>query len=145
MIKYISSQETLPLRSKMLRDNSPLANCLFPTDDIDGAFHLGFFMNEQIVTVASFFPKQYQDRAGLGYQLRGMATDSEFAGKGYGAKLMDFAISELNALKAAYLWCNARSGATQFYQKKGFKLVSSEFEIEDVGPHYEMILNLNII
>ncbi len=145
MIKYISAEETLMLRSKILRNNAPLAACVFPTDEIAGAFHLGGCVAEQLVTVASFFPKQYQNSPGIGYQLRGMATDQDFAGKGYGAQLIDFAISELNALNATYLWCNARSGAIEFYQKKGFDLSSSEFEIDGVGPHYEMILNLNKI
>ncbi|HTN00213.1 MAG TPA: GNAT family N-acetyltransferase [Pedobacter sp.] len=142
MIKFISSQETLPLRSKILRNNLPLSACVFPTDEIEGAFHLGCFLNEQLISVASFFPKQYQNRQGVGYQLRGMATDLDFAGKGCGSRLIDFAINELNSLKAVYLWCNARSSAIEFYQKKGFELISSEFEIEGVGPHYEMILKL---
>ncbi len=145
MIEYISAQETLPLRSKLLRNNAPLAACVFPTDEIAGAFHLGGFADGQLITVASFFPKQYQEKSGVGYQLRGMATDRDFAGKGYGAKLIDFAISELTALNADYLWCNARSSAIEFYQKKGFDLSSAEFEIEGVGPHYEMILNLKNI
>lgn len=141
MVRFISSRDTLNLRSKQLRNNLPLEDCIFPTDEIDGAFHLGCFVDDQLMTVASFFPSNYQDRK-LGYQLRGMATAKEFVGEGYGAKLIDFAITQLKATNATYLWCNARTSAIEFYTKKGFELVSSEFEIEGVGPHYEMIKNL---
>ena len=142
MTKYISLQDTLKLRSKVLRNNLPLNECVFPTDQIDGAFHVGCYVDEQLISVASLFPKKYQDKAGIGYQLRGMATDPDFAGKGFGAKLIDFAVEQLNASQADYLWCNARTSAADFYKKKGFELSSPVFEIEGVGPHYEMILKL---
>jgi predicted GNAT family N-acyltransferase len=142
MNKYISLQETLRLRSKVLRNNLPLNECIFPTDQIDGAFHVGCFVDQQLIAVASLFPKQYQQKAGIGYQLRGMATDPDFAGKGFGSKLIDFAVEQLNASEATYLWCNARTSAKDFYLKKDFEITSPEFQIEGVGPHYEMILNL---
>lgn len=125
----------------MLRNNLSLAECTFPTDQIEGAFHLGCFVEDQLVSVASFFPNNYRDQPKEGYQLRGMATDSDFVGEGFGAKLIDFAVIQLNAANASYIWCNARSSAVEFYKKKGFELISSEFEIEGVGAHYEMILN----
>ncbi len=140
MVRFIAPQETLELRSKVLRNNLPVTDCVFPTDEVDGAFHLGCFVEGQLVSIASFFPNQYKGKSTPGYQLRGMATSTEQVGKGYGAKLIDFALSQLNATNATYLWCNARTSAIEFYKKKGFELVSSEFEIEGVGPHYEMIL-----
>lgn len=145
MVRFISSNDTLALRSEILRNGLPLADCIFPTDDIEGAFHLGSFFGDSLVSVASFFPNNYKDRKSAGYQLRGMATAKDFSGKGYGAKLIDFAISQLNATEATYLWCNARTSAVDFYKKKGFELCSPEFEIPGVGPHHEMIINLNKI
>ena len=139
MIRFISSKETLDLRSKVLRNNLPTGACVFPTDDVEGAFHLGCLVNETLVSVASFFPNRYKEESANGYQLRGMATLKEEAGKGYGAKIIDFAQIHLMGTDAHYLWCNARSSAVEFYKKMGFKLVSEEFEIEGVGPHYEML------
>src|SRR4051812_36832767 len=138
MVRFISSRDTLDLRSKILRNGLPSGDCIFPTDEIDGAFHLGCFVDGTLASVASFFPNNYKDKKTQGYQLRGMATAKEFAGKGYGGELIDFALSQLNATKATYLWCNARTSAIEFYKKKGFELCSEEFEIEGVGPHYEM-------
>lgn len=141
MVKFIPYELTLGLRSKILRNNLPLAECVFPTDTVEGAFHLAFYAGEEIATIASFFPKNYNDRREPGYQLRGMATDTPFAGRGFGRELVMFAIDYIKNTNAQYLWCNARTSAVKFYQKLGFDVVSTEFEIAGVGPHYEMILN----
>jgi predicted GNAT family N-acyltransferase len=143
MVRFISSQETLPLRSKILRNNLPLESCVFDTDKVEGAFHLGCFVENELVAIASFFPKNYRDQTTLGYQLRGMATATGHLGKGYGSMLIDFAKIQLHTAKAKYVWCNARTSAIAFYQKLGFELISSEFEIAGIGPHYEMILKFN--
>jgi predicted GNAT family N-acyltransferase len=142
MVKFIPYELTLALRSKILRNNLPLAECVFPTDQVAGAFHLGYDKGEEIATVASFFPQHYKDRKEPGYQLRGMATDHGFSGKGYGSQLIKFAISYIKNTNAQYIWCNARKSAVEFYEKLGFVKVSAEFDVPGIGPHYEMILNL---
>lgn len=143
MVRFIAAQRTLELRSRELRNGLSPELCTFPTDEVDGAFHVGYFMEDKVVSVASFFPKNHPAGKGIGYQLRGMATDSDYTGKGYASKLLDFAVCQLNATNATYLWCNARLSALDFYKKNGFTVVSGQFEIPGIGPHYEMILNLH--
>ena len=145
MVKFIPFELTLPLRSRILRNGQPLKECVLPTDQVDGAFHLAFYEGEEIACIGSFFPKNYADRKELGYQLRGMASDDQFKGKGCGTKLVQFAIEYISKTNAEYIWCNARSSAIAFYKKLGFELASDEFEIAGIGPHYEMILNLKKI
>lgn len=145
MVKFIPFELALPLRSKVLRKGSPLEECVLPTDQVEGAFHLAYDVDGEIVCIASFFPKNYADRKELGYQLRGMASDDRLKGKGYGTKLVQFAVEYISKTNAEYIWCNARSSAIPFYQKLGFELLSEEFEIAGIGPHYEMILNLKKI
>lgn len=142
MVKFIPSEITLALRSKILRNNLPLEECIFPTDTVEGAFHLAFYLGEEITTIASFFPKNYKGSKEQGYQLRGMATDTPFLGRGYGKQLIEFAVAYIKNTNAQYVWCNARSSAVKFYEKLGFVKVSEEFEVDGIGPHYEMILNL---
>ncbi len=144
MVKFISLELTLPLRSKILRNNLPLEHCVFPTDNTAGIIHVGYYQQDEILTVASFFPKNLQKYSGFGFQLRGMATNTLFVNKGFGKQLVIFAIDHLKKQNVSYLWCNARATAVVFYQKLGFEIVSEKFEIEGVGPHYTMILNLNI-
>lgn len=142
MIKFIPQELTLGLRSKILRNGIPLGECKFPTDNTEGIFHLAAYNDQEIASVASFFPNRYKDNEELGYQLRGMATDTPFAGKGFGKQLIQFAVQYIKTTKATYIWCNARSTAIEFYKKMGFEIVSVEFEIAGVGPHYEMILKI---
>ncbi|WP_432713103.1 GNAT family N-acetyltransferase [Pedobacter sp.] len=140
MVKYILPEETLNLRSRVLRNGQPLAQCIFPTDE--QGFHLGVVDNDQIVCIASFYPNDYPEKGKGGYKLRGMATAPEFAGKGFGNLLIKFAINELIAANASYIWCNARSSAIGFYTKLGFELVTEEFELPGIGMHFNMIYNL---
>lgn len=143
MVKFIPVDLTLPLRSKILRNGKPFSDCIYPTDEVAGIFHLGFYLNEEIVSIATFFPNNYKSNKSLGYQLRGMATDQGHLGRGYGKQIIKFAVEYIRNTNAQYIWCNARTSAIQFYQKLGFELVSEEFEMAEIGPHYEMILKLN--
>ena len=143
MVKFVPLELTLSLRSKILRNGLPIDDCIFPTDHTEGVFHLAYYVGEtEVATVATFYPQHLEGRSGMGYQLRGMATDTPFFGKGYGAKLIKYAVDYIKTAKAKYIWCNARTSAVDFYKKQGFKVVSEEFEIAGVGPHYIMILNL---
>ena len=142
MIKYISTYETLPLRSAVLRSKLPLDQCVFSSDDIDGCFHIGYFVEKRLVSIATFFPESYPDKGYGGFRLRGMATDPDYAARGYGTKIINFAVQALTSANAAYIWCNARSSAIGFYRTLGFDIISDEFEIPDVGPHYNMIKHL---
>ena len=143
MVKFIPVELTLGLRSKILRNGMPLTECIFPTDKVEGVFHLAYYVDDEIATIASFFPNNYKNKAQLGYQLRGMATDLPYLSRGFGKQLIQFAVEYIKNTNAQYIWCNARTSAIKFYQNLGFELISEEFEIAGVGPHYEMILKLN--
>lgn len=139
MVKYILPEETLPLRSRVLRNNLSPGKCVFPTDHAADGFHLGYFAAGKLVSVATFFPENYPDKGTGGFRLRGMATDPAFSGNGYGSKLINFAVSALRSANASYIWCNARSSAVTFYKKLGFEVVSEEFEVPGIGPHFNMM------
>jgi GNAT superfamily N-acetyltransferase len=140
MVKYIRAEEVLPLRSRVLRNNLPLAQCVFPTDS--SGFHLGAYSDAVIVSIATFFAEDYPGKSVEGWRLRGMATNPEYAGKGYGAELVNFAIDELRIKNASYIWCSARSSAVGFYNKLGFTVVSEEFDVPGIGPHFNMLVDL---
>jgi GNAT superfamily N-acetyltransferase len=139
MVKYITPMQTLPLRSKVLRNGLELEKCIFPTDDIEDGFHLGFFTGEEITSIATFFWEDYPEHAVGGVRLRGMATHPDHAGKGQGAAIIKFASNELSSQNASYIWCNARKIAVGFYKKLGFEVISDEFDIPGIGPHFNMI------
>lgn len=143
MIKYISTQDTLDLRNRVLRNNAGIDKCVFDTDETEGNFHLGRFVNEKLISIATFYPEDHEGNGARGFRLRGMATDPEFSGKGYGADLIKFAINELRSVNASYIWCYARSSAVGFYKKLDFEVISDEFDVIGIGPHFIMIKNIS--
>jgi len=143
MIKFIPVEDVTNIRNIVLREGKmPPGQPRWPTDDLDGAFHLGYFVGDDLACVASFHPEGYGEFIGAGYQLRGMATLEAFRGKGYGNQLLNFAIVYLKGQKANYLWCNARKKASQFYKNMGFEIISPEFEAAGIGPHYVMYVKI---
>ncbi|MDF2431907.1 MAG: hypothetical protein JWP44_1538 [Mucilaginibacter sp.] len=143
MIKFIAVDDLLSIRNVVLRGGKiVLEQCRFPTDQLSGAFHLGYYANGHLVCIASFHPQSYGDFAGTGYQLRGMATIEKYRGMGIGNQLLNFAIVYLRGQKANYLWCNARKKASQFYLNIGFEIISAEFEVQDIGLHYVMYVKI---
>jgi ribosomal protein S18 acetylase RimI-like enzyme len=143
MIKFITVEELLPLRNTILREGRLQPDeCRFPSDKNEGNFHLGFYIKDELVCIASFHPQSYGEFVGTGYQLRGMATAEAYQGKGIGNQLVNFAIVYLRGQKANYVWCNARKKAVKFYQNLGFEIISPEFEVPGIGPHYVMYVKI---
>ena len=143
MIKFITADDVLPLRNEVLREGRlTLAECRFPNDEAEGAFHLGYYIDDELVCIASFHPQTYKEYKGIAYQLRGMATAEAWRGRGLGNRLVNFAITYLRGQKVNYIWCNARKKALQFYLGVGFEVISPEFDVPGIGPHYVMYVKI---
>lgn len=143
MIKFIPVDDVFNVRNIVLREGKmPPGQPRFASDDLEGAFHLGYFVDDVLVCVASFHSENYGEFNGAGYQLRGMATLEGHRGKNIGNQLLNFAIVYLRGQKANYMWCNARKKAAKFYQNIGFEIISPEFEVPNIGPHYVMYLKI---
>lgn len=143
MIKFITATDVLHLRNEVLREGRLTLNeCRFPNDDAPETFHLGYFEGEELACIASFHPMGYKDFAGKAYQLRGMATAENYRGKGMGNQLVNFALVYMRGQQVNYCWCNARKVAVKFYKGLGFEIVSDEFEVPGIGPHYAMYVKI---
>ncbi|QEM12095.1 GNAT family N-acetyltransferase [Mucilaginibacter rubeus] len=143
MVRFINVDELLHVRNEVLREGRlTLDECRFPSDNVEGNFHLGYFVDDELACVASFHPQSYGEFNGMGYQLRGMATIEKYRGKGFGNQLVNFALVYLRGQKADYLWCNARKSAIRFYGGLGFEIVSPEFEVPGIGPHHVMYVKI---
>ncbi|HEY4324101.1 MAG TPA: GNAT family N-acetyltransferase [Mucilaginibacter sp.] len=143
MIKFIAVEDLLEIRNEVLREGKlTLDDCRFPTDKLAGAFHLGYYINDQLLCIASFHPQDYEGFEGKGYQLRGMATIEKYRGQGLGNQLLNFAIVYMRGQKVNYLWCNARKKALQFYLNMGFEVISAEFEVPVIGPHHVLYVKI---
>ncbi|NJN05909.1 MAG: GNAT family N-acetyltransferase [Rhodobacteraceae bacterium] len=139
-ILRISTEETLPLRSHILREGRPFEECRFAQDELPGAFHLGAIHAERLAGIATFSPVALENLPGRGYQLRGMAVDGAVQRGGIGRLLLLAGEERLSVVgDVHYVWCNARIAACNFYLRNGFKFVSEVFDIPTVGPHRRMI------
>ncbi|MCA5005277.1 GNAT family N-acetyltransferase [Sphingobacterium bovistauri] len=140
MIRFITAQQTLTLRSLVLRDGLPEAECIFDHDTIPTTFHLGYFTNNnELVCILTCMKDNHGKIPKDAYRLRGMATHPDHRRKGYAAELLNAAIEHLkNQLGIEYMWFNARTIAFPFYEALGFEFISDEFDIPGIGPHREM-------
>lgn len=140
--KLITAEETFPLRFQM-RPLRAIADQGNAEDKLSTTFHIGAFLNSDLVGIASFnleahpkFPSQTP------YRLRGMASDKNFRGQNVGRITLDFGLQELRKRECDFLWCNARESAFGFYEKMGLSIYGEMFDIPTIGPHKVMYKHL---
>ncbi len=133
----ITPGDTTEIRHQMLRANRPREEAIFEGDEGDQTFHLGGFVDNRLVSVASFYFEKTPELPEHEYQyrLRGMATLTEFQGQGLSSALLKMAFPIIKQNLCTLLWCNARTTAAGFYQRVGFEKTGEVFEIPTVGPH----------
>lgn len=148
-VRSIDASQTFPLRSLVLRPGQPLSACRWTGDDDGGSFHVGAFLDGELVAIASVIPQampdcdQPRDTLRRSFRLRGMATHPDHRGQGLGSALLENCIERVRDAGGDLIWCNARSLAVNFYRRAGFVTVGEEFEAPDIGPHVRMQLELN--
>lgn len=142
-IRFIKPIETHDLRQQVLRPQQPLDEMEWSMDHSEDSFHVGMEFNGQIISVASFLRERNELLQGWKqFRLRGMATRPVQQGNGAGTKLLRFGLEHLKSLKADLVWCNARTGAKDFYAKTGFHTEGPPFELPGIGLHHLMYLRL---
>ena len=144
--QIIEAQKTLELRQKILLPHlSSVGDCCFSDDTALGVFHLGAYLNEELIGIASFYPEINQNIHHSGkhpYRLRQMGVLPEHQKKGVGQKLLETGIACLQLKGCELLWCHARKVAYPFYKKMGFQYQGEVFEIPQIGPHRLMAMDL---
>ncbi|MEQ1722712.1 MAG: GNAT family N-acetyltransferase [Pseudobdellovibrio sp.] len=137
-VKFISSNETMDLRLRILRPGQPRENCIYPNDDHPNTFHLAVVNEEnKIICNGTFMQEAHLDFANsiLPYRLRGMATDTTYQKQGLGRMIIEAAEVELIRRKCDLLWFNGRVSAEGFYKKLGYTSTLKIFDILLAGPH----------
>ncbi|MFK7787917.1 MAG: GNAT family N-acetyltransferase [Phycisphaeraceae bacterium] len=144
IIRLVTPQAVRTLRHRVLRPHQTLDTMVYPGDDEVTTFHLAAITTaNEIVAIASFYIAAHPiDPAPHDWQLRGMAVDPVWQGTGLGTRLMQHATHHLAGKAGRRLWCNARLSAQHFYEKVGFTAQGDIFEIEPIGPHTVMSIDL---
>jgi len=131
-IHEVSLAETRPLRQAVLRPHQTVD--AMAADEPAGAFAAGGFDGETLIAVGLVGP----DGEPGAWRVRGMATAPEARGNGAGSAVLDALVVHAVARGATRVWCNARTPAISLYECAGFRVVSEEFEIPEIGPHFAM-------
>ncbi|MGM0635154.1 MAG: GNAT family N-acetyltransferase [Bacteroidota bacterium] len=141
--EVIRAEDTLALRSEVLRNGQDVSTCVFPEDNKQSTYHLGAFLNSEIVGVLTLIRQAFESQQDYeSYQIRGMAISKLYQKSGIGSQLLDFAISFLHQKNIALVWCNARISAQKFYKKRCFISNGNSFEIPEIGQHIKMYKKL---
>ncbi|MGD2156001.1 MAG: GNAT family N-acetyltransferase [Anaerolineales bacterium] len=138
-IRRISAEQARPLRQIVLRPGQPEAAVTYPGDDAPETLHLGAYLEDKLIGVASVFLDSNTMQASLdAWRLRGMGVLEHFQGQGIGRALLQRCITYIASRGGTSLWCNARTPVLGFYLAMGFTPSGSEFHIPGAGPHYFM-------
>ena len=139
-VRVVDPEETVDLRQRVLRPH-------WTTDQMraasDPAPTIAVYVDDRVVATANVRPEGMPDDPREGdWRLRGMASEPELRGRGYGAAALRGALDHVRENGGRRVWCNARTGAMGFYERHGFTVVGEEFDLPDAGSHYLMWLEL---
>jgi GNAT superfamily N-acetyltransferase len=109
LIRRVTAEDIRPLRHSVLRPGQAFLETRYPGDD--AGLHFGAFDGDRLVGIASLYEEGRADGPAGGWRLRGMATDPDVRGAGYGAALLAACVEEV---------------------------VSEEFDVPGIGPHLVM-------
>lgn len=142
-IKPIRFMETYTVRHPVLREGRPISSCAFNGDDLDSTLHIGGFVQNNLVAVASFMKNNHPvHKLENAYQLRGMAVIKKHQGNGFGKILLNFGETFLLNRQVCLLWLNARENAVPFYKNLEYNIIGNVFDIPLIGNHYTMFKKL---
>jgi GNAT superfamily N-acetyltransferase len=149
VVREIPVADTRPLRHAILRPTEPLEQLV--AHEHERTFAVGAFEQEQLLAVGQIAPDA-RSPSGLvdldarppsghlagEWRVRGMATAEHARSRGLGAAVLDALVLHAIAEGATRVWCNARTPARSFYERAHFRVVSEEFQIAGIGPHFVM-------
>ena len=141
VLREAAFDEIVGLREAVIIAGTDRDTPEFPGDHDETTRHFAAFDGDCTLGCLSFMLNEWEGHPA--WQLRGMATEPEYQGKGIGRELLRFAEETLNRESdVQQLWCNARVAAVRFYEKQDWRVVSDEFVIKGVGPHRKMTKTL---
>ena len=140
MVKFITAEQTMDLRMRVLRPLHPREMCEYPEDSLGTTFHVGIEKDGKIISNGTFMLQSHADfpEAKLPYRLRGMATEPGLQKTGCGRLIIEFAETELRKRGCDLLWFNVRVSAEGFYRKLGYIAIERIFDIDTIGAHKVM-------
>lgn len=135
----VPPQKIYPLRQSILRPDRSYEFSIYPADSIPTTLHLGAFLENELVGIASVYLESAPDNPKPNsWRLRDMGVVKGSRHRGCGRALLKSAIEYINSQRGSFFWCYARSTAIGFYQAHGFHLRDQAFELPGFGQRYFM-------
>lgn len=141
-VVVVTAEQTRPLRHLILRPTQPAEATEYPGDHDPDTRHFGAFDGGRLVGIASLYREPRGDGPPDGWRLRGTATAVAARGQGAGRALVETCRDHVAGHGGGELWCNARMVARDFYAANGFDVIGKEFDIEDIGAHVVMRIDV---
>ena len=137
----IAAVDTHPLRRSLLRDGTASDRVEFEGDDETTTFHLGAFVDDELVAISTWMSRRYPDLPGHpGHQLRGMATVPAARGTGVSHELLVDGLRRCADAGSSVVWARARVAALSFYTRHGFETRGHEYVDLTTGlPHQDIV------
>ncbi|WP_248927963.1 GNAT family N-acetyltransferase [Paenibacillus hamazuiensis] len=123
-IKRIGKELTWPIRHMVMWPDKDIEYVKLKDDE--SGLHYGLFAENKLVSVVSLFIGR--DEA----QFRKFATLPEEQGKGYGSKLLQHVLDEMQASGVRRIWCNARRSKAGYYARFGLRETADVFNKDGV-------------
>jgi len=136
--------EILEVRTRVLRPHFKSGEIAHFDGDLEPSTrHFAFYQDSKVQAVLSLMHRPAPEcvpQEGDAIQLRGMAVLSGSQGQGVGARLLNFALTQLALQRPdlAIAWCNARMSAYDFYYRNGWMPCGEVFDVPEIGPHTVM-------
>jgi GNAT superfamily N-acetyltransferase len=144
-IEEISASQTHALRRRVLRDGVSDAVVEWEGDDEPTTVHLGAVVDDRIVAISTWLVAPDPIVPLLrSVQLRGMATDPRWIGRGLGRALLDAGLRRARRDGHDRVCANARVTALGFYEAAGLTVSGPVFETASTGlPHRHVHIDLD--
>jgi ribosomal protein S18 acetylase RimI-like enzyme len=131
-IRRIAAHDTITLRDAMLRPDLPPGGSIYPGDDAPDTLHLGAFVEDTLAAVATLCREPMPGTQGTtSWRLRGMATLSEYRGRGFARQLAQRCIAYAAEQGGTGVWCTSRVATVAFYRILGFTECSDPFSLPE--------------
>jgi GNAT superfamily N-acetyltransferase len=138
VIRGIAASDTIALRDAALRPGLPPGGSHYPGDDAEGTLHLGAFVDQTLVAVATLCRESMTERepmpgerSSTSWRLRGMATLPEYRGRGLGKQLAQRSIGYAAEQGGTLVWCTSRIATVPFYRALGFSESGHTFSLPE--------------
>lgn len=139
VVKEITPEDAYEVRREVLSAYQTIKEFEYDYDYSPHSFHLGAYLDDKLVSVASFFRQKssfFEEESQ--YRLRAMATLKEYRNMQAGTAIMKKAEKMLKQRYTRLVWCYVSEPVSDYYTQFGFREYDQVFVVESIGPHKVM-------